>query len=54
MLLSAWTDKMVSFPLDAKKYERLLKKKIADSAKQKKQKRKVVTTSDDFTKSFGR
>lgn len=54
MLLSAWTDKMVSFPIDAKKYERLLKKKIAESAKQKKQKRKVVATSDDFTKSFGR
>jgi predicted dehydrogenase len=34
MLLSAWTARPVTLPLDGKKYERLLKAKIAESAKQ--------------------
>jgi len=54
MLLSAWTDSMVGLPLDGKKYERMLKKKIAESAKSKKRKKKATVSGDDFAKSFGR
>ncbi|MBL9206220.1 MAG: Gfo/Idh/MocA family oxidoreductase [Opitutaceae bacterium] len=54
MLMSAWTDKAVSLPIDGKKYERLLKQKIAESAKTKKKARTIVAGGDDFTKSFGR
>lgn len=54
MLMSAWTDKAVSLPIDGKKYERLLKQKIAESAKTKKKARTIVASGDDFTKSFGR
>ncbi|MBE7540540.1 MAG: Gfo/Idh/MocA family oxidoreductase [Opitutaceae bacterium] len=53
MLYSAWTDSTVSLPLDGRKYERALKQKIAASA-QNKRKKKVVVSTDDFSKSFGR
>lgn len=54
MLLSAWTDKEVTFPIDGKKYERLLKAKIAESKTKKKKKKVVKATADDFSKSFGK
>ena len=56
MLLSAWTQKPVSLPIDGKKYERLLKAKIAESAaKGKGKKKKVVAAAPvDFSKSFGK
>ncbi len=54
MLYSAWTDSLVSLPLDGKKYERMLKKKIAESSKNKRVKKKVVLSNEDFSKSFGR
>ena len=55
MLLSAWTDETISLPLDAARYEKLLQQKIADSAKKRPKKKKVVKASgDDFAKSFGR
>ena len=53
MLLSAWTEETVNLPLDAKRYERLLRQKIATS-KAKPKKKKVVAASDDFNKSFAR
>ena len=52
MLMSAWTDKAVTFPIDGKKYERLLKAKIAASKASKKKKKAVKVTGDDFSKSF--
>ncbi|RRJ97585.1 gfo/Idh/MocA family oxidoreductase [Opitutaceae bacterium TAV4] len=55
MILSGWTDKEVTLPIDGKKYERLLKQKIAESAKKPKKKKvvaKKTTASDDFAKSF--
>ncbi|EIP97773.1 putative dehydrogenase [Opitutaceae bacterium TAV1] len=54
MLLSAWTDKEVSLPIDGKKYERLLKQKIAESARKPKKKKvtKASVAGDDFAKSF--
>lgn len=54
MLLSAWTDKPVKLPIDGKKYERLLKAKIAESAKKGKKKTVVATAPVDFSKSFGK
>jgi hypothetical protein len=54
MLMSAWTDEAVTLPIDGKKYERLLKQKIAESARTKKKARKVVAGNEDFAKSFGR
>lgn len=54
MLLSAWTAKPVTLPIDGKKYERLLKAKIAESAKKGKKKKVVVTAPADFSKSFGK
>src|SRR5690606_29780529 len=54
MLLSAWTDKELSCPIDGKKYERLLKAKIAASKTKKKKKKVVKATADDFSKSFGK
>ena len=54
MLLSAWTDKEVSLPIDGKKYERLLKQKIAESASKKKTKKVAKISGDDFAKSFGK
>lgn len=54
MILSAWTDKDVTFPIDGKKYERLLKAKIAESAKKKKKKKTAAASGDDFSKSFGK
>ena len=54
MLLSAWNQKPVTLPIDGKKYERLLKAKIAESGK--KGTKKVVKESApvDFAKSFGK
>ncbi len=52
MLLSAWTDSEVTLPIDGKKYERLLKAKIAESATKKKKKKIVKISSDDFAKSL--
>lgn len=54
MLLSAWTAKPVSLPIDGKKYERLLKGKIAESAKKGKRKKVVAASPVDFSKSFGK
>jgi predicted dehydrogenase len=54
MLLSAWTEKPVSLPIDGKKYERLLKAKIAESAKKGKKKKVVEATPLDFSKSFAK
>lgn len=54
MLLSAWTDKTVDLPIDGRKYERLLKAKIAESSKKPKKKKIVKADAADFTKSFGR
>ncbi len=54
MLLSAWTQKPVTLPIDGKKYERLLKAKIAESAKKGKKKKVVAAAPVDFSKSFGK
>jgi predicted dehydrogenase len=50
MLFSSFTEKTVKFPLDAKAYERWLKKKIASSTFVKKT---VKAAAGDFGKSFG-
>jgi predicted dehydrogenase len=52
MLMSAWTGETIELPLDARRYEQLLKEKIAGSTKKKK--KKVAVGGDDFAKSFGR
>jgi predicted dehydrogenase len=54
MLLSAWTAKPVALPIDGKKYERLLKGKIAESAKRGKKKVVRAVAPVDFSKSFGK
>lgn len=54
MILSGWTDKPVTLPIDGKKYERLLKAKIAESAKKGKKKAVKEAAPVDFTKSFGK
>ncbi len=54
MLLSAWVDKPVSLPIDGKKYERILKTKIAEAAKKGKKKKVVEAAPVDFGKSFGK
>jgi predicted dehydrogenase len=54
MLLSAWTDKPVKLPIDAKKYERLLKARIAESAKLGKKKKVAAAAPVDFAKSFAK
>lgn len=54
MLLSAWLDKPVELPIDGKKYERLLKAKIAESAKKGKKKAVKEAAPVDFAKSFGK
>jgi predicted dehydrogenase len=54
MLLSAWTDKPVKLPIDARKYERLLKARIAASAKLGKKKKVIAAAPVDFSKSFAR
>lgn len=54
MLLSAWTAKPVALPIDGRKYERMLKAKIAESAKLGKKKKSVAAAPVDFAKSFGR
>ncbi len=52
MLMSGWTGETVELPIDAARYEALLKEKIAGSKMKKK--KKVAVSGDDFTKSFGR
>jgi predicted dehydrogenase len=54
MLLSAWLDQPVELPIDGKKYERLLKAKIAESAKKGKKKTVKAVAPVDFSKSFGK
>lgn len=54
MILSAWLDKPVELPIDGKKYERLLKAKIAESAKKGKKKAVKEAAPVDFAKSFGK
>lgn len=54
MLLSAWTAKPVTLPIDGRKYERLLKARIAESAKLGKKKKVVAAAPVDLAKSFGR
>ncbi len=54
MLLSAWLDKPVELPIDGRKYERLLKAKIAESAKKGKKKAVKEAAPVDFAKSFGK
>jgi len=44
----------VTLPIDGKKYERLLKAKIAESAKKGKKKIVKVAAPVDFSKSFGK
>jgi predicted dehydrogenase len=53
MLLSAWTDKTVSLPINGRTYERWLKKKIAESKPRKKIRRKTAGGGTDFAQSFG-
>jgi predicted dehydrogenase len=53
MLLSAWTDSSVDFPIDGRRYERLLKQKIAGSKGKTRQARPGRFSHDDFAKSFG-
>jgi len=52
MLMSAWTGEAIELPLDARRYEELLKGKIAGSKVKKKP--RVAVGGDDFAKSFGR
>ena len=54
MILSAWLDKPVELPIDGKKYERLLKSKITESAKKGKKKAVKEAAPVDFAKSFGK
>jgi predicted dehydrogenase len=54
MLLSAWTDTEVSLPIDGRKYERMLKKKIAGESGKKTKRKDRSVPSDDFAKSFAR
>jgi len=54
MILSAWLDKPVTLPIDGRKYERLLKAKITDSAKKGKKKAVKEAAPVDFAKSFGK
>jgi predicted dehydrogenase len=54
MLLSAWTAKPVTLPIDGKKYERLLKARIAESGQKGRTKQVKEVASVDFAKSFGR
>ncbi|OAM89206.1 Gfo/Idh/MocA family oxidoreductase [Termitidicoccus mucosus] len=52
MLLSAWLDKDIPFPLDAELYEKMLNQRIAISSAPKV--RKTVVNQPDFSKSFRR
>jgi predicted dehydrogenase len=54
MILSGWTKAEVTFPINAKKYEQLLKQKIAGSILKKKPKKTSKSSSGDFSKSFGK
>lgn len=53
MLLSAWTGKPADLPIDGRKYERLLKARVAESAKQGKKKKVRELAPVDLAKSFG-
>jgi predicted dehydrogenase len=52
MLLSAWLDKDIPFPLDAELYEKMLNQRIAISSTPKV--KKAVVSQPDFSKSFPR
>ncbi|HEY8967020.1 MAG TPA: Gfo/Idh/MocA family oxidoreductase [Candidatus Methylacidiphilales bacterium] len=52
MLLSAFEDETVSLPLDGKRYEALLQRKIAESKEKKQKKAKPGAPAADFAKSF--
>jgi predicted dehydrogenase len=52
ILMSAWTGKEVSFPIDGKKYERLLKARVATSRASQKKKKIVQVGGDDFARSL--
>ena len=53
MLYSAWTGKTVDLPLDGRAYERLLKRRIAESRSRKAPRKKVVRVENpDMSKSF--
>ncbi|MFW5859717.1 MAG: Gfo/Idh/MocA family protein [Planctomycetota bacterium] len=53
MLLSTWQDKTVELPLAARSYERLLKRRIAESQDRPRKRRAVKRSSAaDFAKSF--
>jgi hypothetical protein len=54
MILSAWLDKPVTLPIDGRKYERLLKAKITESARKGKKKVVKEAAPVDFAKSFGK
>jgi hypothetical protein len=52
MLLSTWLDQTIELPLDASRFERLLRQHIRKSRFKKKV--AVPVTGEDFAKSFGR
>ena len=52
MLLSTWLDQTIELPLDASRFERLLRRRIRESRFKKKVAAPV--TGEDFAKSFGR
>jgi len=53
MLYSAWTGKTSQLPLDGRAYERLLKRRIAESRSRKAPRKKVVRVENpDMSKSF--
>ena len=52
MLLSSFTDKTISLPIDARAFERLLKEKIAASKAKETDVRRPAVHFDDFSKSF--
>jgi predicted dehydrogenase len=53
MLLSAWTAGLVTLPINGRRYERLLKARIAESARRGKKKVVRKTLAADFGASFG-
>ncbi|HEY5779835.1 MAG TPA: hypothetical protein VIT00_13915, partial [Terrimicrobiaceae bacterium] len=52
MLLSSFTDKTISLPIDARAFDRLLNEKIAASKPKKNDARRPADPFDDFSKSF--
>lgn len=53
MLMSAWLDRPVTVPIDGTEYERLLKERIAESAKSGRKKAVKESAPVDLAKSFG-